>query len=161
MRAFVEGGADLISMETFLDIRELRAAVIACREFSKLPIPDFFINEGIGLAEKLTPFRMADDTVPAAGIPQQSRGDLAGESPGSGGVAVLSGISATMLFNLPQVIQLVERTRTELGSAAPRIILGGGAFRLLPELPTELKVDAVATELRQGVELARSLGKLA
>lgn len=71
--------------------------------------------------------------------------------------ADLLGISATMLFNLPQVIQLVERTRTELGSAAPRIILGGGAFRLLPELPTELKVDAVATELRQGVELARSL----
>lgn len=71
--------------------------------------------------------------------------------------ADLLGISATMLFNLPQVIQLVERTRTELGSAAPRIILGGGAFRLLPELPAELKVDAVATELRQGVELARSL----
>lgn len=71
--------------------------------------------------------------------------------------ANLLGISATMLFNLPQVIELVERTRTELGAAAPRIILGGGAFRLLPELPAELKVDAVATELRQGVELARSL----
>ncbi|MDY0269560.1 cobalamin B12-binding domain-containing protein [Trichloromonas sp.] len=71
--------------------------------------------------------------------------------------AELLGISATMLFNLPQVIALVERLRAELGTAAPRIILGGGAFRLLPELPAELKVDAVATELRQGVELARSL----
>ena len=71
--------------------------------------------------------------------------------------ADLLGISATMLFNLPQVIQLVERTRAELGSAAPRVILGGGAFRLLPELPAELKVAAVATELRQGVELARNL----
>jgi methanogenic corrinoid protein MtbC1 len=71
--------------------------------------------------------------------------------------ADLLGISATMLFNLPQVVQLVERTRAELGSAAPRVILGGGAFRLLPELPAELKVAAVATELRQGVELARSL----
>lgn len=36
--AFAESGADLVTMETFLDIRELRAAVIACREFSSLPI---------------------------------------------------------------------------------------------------------------------------
>jgi 5-methyltetrahydrofolate--homocysteine methyltransferase len=36
--AFAEAGADLITLETFLDIRELRAAVIACREFSSLPV---------------------------------------------------------------------------------------------------------------------------
>ena len=38
VRAFAEAGADLVSMETFLDIRELRAAVVACREFSNLPV---------------------------------------------------------------------------------------------------------------------------
>lgn len=38
VRAFAEAGADLITLETFLDIAELRAAVIACREFSKLPV---------------------------------------------------------------------------------------------------------------------------
>jgi 5-methyltetrahydrofolate--homocysteine methyltransferase len=37
VQAFVAAGADLISMETFLDIRELRAAAIACRSFSNLP----------------------------------------------------------------------------------------------------------------------------
>ena len=36
--AFAEAGADLVTLETFLDIRELRAAVIACREFSSLPV---------------------------------------------------------------------------------------------------------------------------
>jgi len=36
--AFAGAGADLITLETFLDIRELRAAVIACREFSELPV---------------------------------------------------------------------------------------------------------------------------
>ena len=38
VRAFVEAGADLIALETFLDIREIRAAAIAGREFSNLPI---------------------------------------------------------------------------------------------------------------------------
>ena len=36
--AFVKAGADLIALETFLDIREIRAAAIACREFSSLPV---------------------------------------------------------------------------------------------------------------------------
>lgn len=36
--ALAAAGADLISFETFLDIRELRAAVIACRDVCDLPI---------------------------------------------------------------------------------------------------------------------------
>lgn len=38
VRAFAAAGADLVTCETFLDIRELRAAVIACREYSALPV---------------------------------------------------------------------------------------------------------------------------
>ncbi len=38
IEAFVAAGADLITCETFLDIRELKAAVVACREFSRLPV---------------------------------------------------------------------------------------------------------------------------
>lgn len=38
VEAAVAAGADLLSYETFLDIRELRAAVIAGREYSRLPI---------------------------------------------------------------------------------------------------------------------------
>jgi 5-methyltetrahydrofolate--homocysteine methyltransferase len=36
--ALAAAGADLISFETFLDIRELRAGVIACRDVCDLPI---------------------------------------------------------------------------------------------------------------------------
>lgn len=36
--ALAGGGADLISFETFLDIRELRAGIIACRDVCDLPI---------------------------------------------------------------------------------------------------------------------------
>lgn len=37
VKAFVAAGADLITLETFLDIAEIRAAAIACRQFSDLP----------------------------------------------------------------------------------------------------------------------------
>ena len=38
VRAFVAAGADAISCETFLDIRELKAAVMACHNCSDLPV---------------------------------------------------------------------------------------------------------------------------
>ncbi|MFA5699913.1 MAG: homocysteine S-methyltransferase family protein [Desulfuromonas sp.] len=38
VRAFTAAGADAISCETFLDIRELKAALIACRTYSTLPV---------------------------------------------------------------------------------------------------------------------------
>ncbi|PLX87053.1 MAG: 5-methyltetrahydrofolate--homocysteine methyltransferase [Desulfuromonas sp.] len=38
IEALATAGADLISLETFLDIRELKAAVIACRQVCDLPI---------------------------------------------------------------------------------------------------------------------------
>ncbi|PLX90108.1 MAG: 5-methyltetrahydrofolate--homocysteine methyltransferase [Desulfuromonas sp.] len=38
VKALVAGGVDLLTCETFLDIRELKAAVMACREYSDLPV---------------------------------------------------------------------------------------------------------------------------
>jgi len=38
VRALVAGGADLLTCETFLDIRELKAAIMACRLYSDLPV---------------------------------------------------------------------------------------------------------------------------
>jgi methanogenic corrinoid protein MtbC1 len=69
--------------------------------------------------------------------------------------ADLFGISSTMLFNIPKVIRLVEAARTELGDSAPRILLGGGAFRALPELPGELAGCVVALNLREALALTR------
>ena len=66
----------------------------------------------------------------------------------------LFGISSTMLFNIPKVIQLVEAVRTEFGNSI-RIMLGGGAFRGLPELPRELEECIVATNLREALTLTR------
>ncbi|MDH3998876.1 MAG: homocysteine S-methyltransferase family protein [Desulfuromonadales bacterium] len=38
IRALADAGADLITFETFLDIRELRAGIIACKDVCDLPI---------------------------------------------------------------------------------------------------------------------------
>lgn len=72
-----------------------------------------------------------------------------------GGIDLL-GISATMLFNLSHVRALVEEVRSSLGAAAPRIVVGGGAFRACPEFCSELGVDGPATDVCAAVELCAS-----
>ena len=66
--------------------------------------------------------------------------------------ADLFGISSTMFFNIPKVIRLVEATRREFGDSV-RIMLGGGAFRTLNELPGELEGCMVAMNLREALDL--------
>jgi len=66
--AFVEGGADLITLETFLDIRELRAAVFACREFSSLPVMALMTFDDGGRTVLGTPPEAAAVTLDAMGV---------------------------------------------------------------------------------------------
>jgi MerR family transcriptional regulator, light-induced transcriptional regulator len=70
--------------------------------------------------------------------------------------AQVLGISSTMLFNLPKVTALVAAVREKLADRAPRIVLGGGAFRLAPDLYKELGVEGFAPDLREALTLARS-----
>ena len=69
--------------------------------------------------------------------------------------AKLFGISSTMFFNIPKVIQLVEAVRKEFGESAPRIMLGGGAFKTLPKLPKELEGCLVALNLQEVLDVTR------
>lgn len=71
----------------------------------------------------------------------------------SGGEIKLLGISATMLFNLPHVRALVLEVREKLGDRAPRIVVGGGAFRRCDGFCAELGVEGPAADLRAAVEL--------
>ena len=65
----------------------------------------------------------------------------------------LLGISATMLFNLPHVRALVLEVREKLGARAPRIVVGGSAFRLCDSFCAELGVEGPAADLRAAVQL--------
>jgi methanogenic corrinoid protein MtbC1 len=58
------------------------------------------------------------------------------------------GISATMIFNVPKVRLLIEEVRRKFGDSAPRIVLGGAAFRAAPALSQELGASGFALDLR-------------
>lgn len=64
------------------------------------------------------------------------------------------GVSATMLFSMPQVVALVGAVRARFGER-PRILLGGAAFKHSPELWRELGADGYAPGVREAVQLAR------
>ncbi|MBC7963730.1 MAG: cobalamin B12-binding domain-containing protein [Steroidobacteraceae bacterium] len=68
--------------------------------------------------------------------------------------ADLFGISSTMLFNIPMVVQLVEEVKKEFGDSV-RILLGGAAFRSLHELPGELEGCIVALNLGEALDRTR------
>jgi 5-methyltetrahydrofolate--homocysteine methyltransferase len=66
--AFAGAGADLITLETFLDIRELRAAVVACKEFSSLPVMALMTFDDGGRTVLGTPPEAAAVTLDALGV---------------------------------------------------------------------------------------------
>lgn len=62
------------------------------------------------------------------------------------------GISATMLFNLPRVRDLIEAVLA-LPVPRPRIIVGGAAFRTAAGAWREVGADACGLDLEQAIEL--------
>jgi len=68
VRAFVEAGADLISLETFLDIRELKAAVLACKQYSALPLIAMMTFDDGGRSVLGTPPEAAAVTLDGLGV---------------------------------------------------------------------------------------------
>jgi methanogenic corrinoid protein MtbC1 len=61
-------------------------------------------------------------------------------------------VSATMLFNLGAVRQLILSVRSEFADRV-RIVVGGAAFRTNPELWRQVSADGYAADLR-GIESA-------
>lgn len=71
--------------------------------------------------------------------------------------AVMLGVSATMLFNVPHVVRLVDDVRRAFPREAVRIIGGGAAFRAAPSLADDLGIDGCATDLRSAISLTDRL----
>ena len=57
-------------------------------------------------------------------------------------------ISTTIVANLPSVVELVQTVRNNLSERAPKILLGGGAYRLATGFAREIGAVGVFTELR-------------
>lgn len=66
------------------------------------------------------------------------------------------GISATMLFNLPKVRRLMADVRQMSGQKV-RVVVGGGAFRSVPNLYAEIGADGSAPGLRETIALLRAV----
>lgn len=66
------------------------------------------------------------------------------------------GISATMLYNLPQVAVLTEETRRHFGGGL-RVVVGGGAFRASPNAWRDLGADGFGRDLRDALQVIDSL----
>ena len=61
-------------------------------------------------------------------------------------------ISATMLFNVPNVVRLIRDLRAR--SQKLRVLIGGGAFRAKPDLWMDIGADGFAPNLNTAIEVA-------
>lgn len=66
------------------------------------------------------------------------------------------GVSATVLFNLPAVADLVADIR-RISGPDTFIMVGGGAFRTSPEIWRELGADGLGRDLREAVALVAEM----
>ena len=64
-------------------------------------------------------------------------------------------ISATMLFNVPNVVRLIRDLRAR--SPRPRVLIGGAAFRARPDLWAEIGADGFAPDLHGARDVADRL----
>jgi methanogenic corrinoid protein MtbC1 len=64
------------------------------------------------------------------------------------------GISVTMLFNVPRLVQLVEKVRQAHSSV--RIVAGGAVVRAAPDLCQELGMDGSAPDVQTAISLCRT-----
>jgi MerR family transcriptional regulator, light-induced transcriptional regulator len=62
------------------------------------------------------------------------------------------GISTTLLTHLPVVVDLITDLRARLGARAPKIILGGAAYRSVPHFARKVGAIGAYTDLRAAVE---------
>jgi methanogenic corrinoid protein MtbC1 len=67
--------------------------------------------------------------------------------------AEVVGISVTMLFNIPQLIRLIESLDRAFGPDRVRVIVGGGAFRNQPDLWKQVGAQGFAHDARQATTL--------
>lgn len=128
-------GADLISCETFLDIRELRAAVMACREFSQLPIIAQMTFDDGGRTVLGTPPEAAAVTLDGLGV------DVVGTNCGLGPDGIFA-----LLEKMRAVTSLPLISQANAG--LPQLIDGQTIFPGTPEDMTAFHERMIALGVR-------------
>jgi 5-methyltetrahydrofolate--homocysteine methyltransferase len=135
VQAFAAAGADLITLETFLDIAELRAAVIACREYSSLPVMALMTFEDGGRTVLGTSPRAAAVTLDGLQV------DVIGSNCGLG---------------VDGIYQVLEQMRTvtsrpliaQANAGLPKLVEGRTVFSATPEDMTSYHQQLIALGVR-------------
>ena len=60
-------------------------------------------------------------------------------------------ISTTMVASLPSVADLVRTVRGKMNKSAPRVVLGGAAYRVAPQFAQDIGPAEAVTDLRQAL----------
>lgn len=119
--ALIDAGADLITLETFLDIKEIRAAVIAIRDLSPtMPVIAMLTFDNQGRSVLGTPPEAAAVTLEAAGA------DLVGSNCGLGPDGICDVLAAMRrVTRLPLISQA--------NAGLPQLVDGTTVFPASPE----------------------------
>jgi 5-methyltetrahydrofolate--homocysteine methyltransferase len=133
--AFAAAGADLVTLETFLDIRELRAAVVACREFSSLPVIAMMTFDDGGRTVLGTPPEAAAVTLDALGV------DVIGSNCGLGIDGIYSVLEKMRAVTPRPLI-------AQANAGLPELIEGRTVFPGTPEEMTAYHERLVALGVR-------------
>ncbi|NJC87140.1 MAG: 5-methyltetrahydrofolate--homocysteine methyltransferase [Desulfuromonas sp.] len=135
IRALADAGADLITFETFLDVRELRAGIIACHDVCALPIIAQLTFDDGGRTVLGTPPEAAAVTLDALGV------DIIGSNCGLG----IDGIYAV----LERMRAVTPRPLIAQANAGlPRLIDGCTVFPGTPEEMTTFHDRLIALGTR-------------
>lgn len=62
-------------------------------------------------------------------------------------------VSTTLVANLLAAAELIQAVRASLGVRAPRIVLGGAAYRLVPQFASEIGSAEVILDLKQALDM--------
>lgn len=135
VRALADAGADLITFETFLDIRELRAGVIACHDVCTLPVVAQMTFDDGGRSVLGTPPEAAAVTLDALGV------DVIGSNCGLG----IDGIYA-VLERMRSVC--VRPLIAQANAGLPQLIDGCTVFPGTPEGMTAFHERLIALGAR-------------
>ncbi|HEY4744048.1 MAG TPA: homocysteine S-methyltransferase family protein [Desulfuromonadaceae bacterium] len=135
-KALIDAGADLISLETFLDIKECRAAVIAIRELSRdIPVIAMLTFDDNGRSVLGTPPEAAAITLTAAGA------DMVGSNCGLG-VDGIHDILCRMRTTTP--LPLISQANAGL----PQLVDGRTVFPGTPQEMTAYHERMIALGVR-------------
>jgi MerR family transcriptional regulator, light-induced transcriptional regulator len=62
-------------------------------------------------------------------------------------------ISTTIVANLPSVTELIRTVRSKMGQRVPKIVLGGGAYRVATQFAEEVGAVGAITDLRKALAM--------